>query len=69
MRKNSIELIPAKSYKKGLVFLVAKTVKSIRHGLIAKASKCVFTTINASIYSNVSQYSRTIKALKNLPPQ
>ena len=69
MRKNSIELIPAKSYKKGLVFLVAKTVKGIRNGLIAKASKCVFTTINASVYSNVSQYSGTIKALKNLPPQ
>ena len=52
MRKYAIELIPVKSYKKGLVFLVAKTVKDITNYLTTKASKGVFTTVNASIYYN-----------------
>ena len=48
-----------KSYKKGLVFLVAKTVKlsQINH-------KGVFTIANSSIDSNPSQYSGAIKACK-----
>ena len=55
MREYDIELIPVKSYKKGLVFLVTKTVKDITDHLINKASKGVFTTVNASVYSNASQ--------------
>ena len=31
MRKYAVELIPVKSYKKGLVFLVVKTPKDIRN--------------------------------------
>ena len=58
-----------KSHKKGLIFLVAKTVKDITKHLITKASKGVFTTVNASIYSNASQYSGTMKALRNFSPQ
>ena len=69
MREYAIELIPAKSYKKGLVFLVAKTVKDITNHLITKARKGFFTTVNASIYSNASQYSGTTKDLRNLSPQ
>ena len=69
MREYAIELIPVKSYKKGLVYLVAKTVKDIANHLITKASKGVFTIVNASIYSNVSQYSGTMKDLRNLSPQ
>ena len=34
-----MELIPVKSYKKGLVFLVEKTVKDITNHLIAEANK------------------------------
>ena len=45
-RKYATELIPVKSYKKGLIFLVVKTV------------------VNASAYSNASQYSGAIKACK-----
>ena len=65
MRKYAIELIPVKSYKKGLCF----TVKDITNHLITKASKGIFTTVNASIYSNASEYSGTMKALRNLSPQ
>ena len=57
MREYAIELIPVKSYKKGLVILVAKTIKDIPNDLITKVSKGVFTTVNASIYSNASQYT------------
>ena len=62
----AIRLIPVKSYKKGVVFLVAKTVKDITDYLISKASKGVFTTVNPSIYSNASQYFGAIKACKKL---
>ena len=45
-RKYAIELIPVKSYKKGLMFPVVKSVKDIT---LAKASKGVFTIVNASV--------------------
>ena len=65
-REYAIELIPIKSYKKGLMFLLAKTIKDIINHLIAQASKGVFTKINVSIYSDASQYSGDIKACKKL---
>ena len=46
MREYAIELIPVKIYKKGLMFLTAKTVKVITNYLITKASKGVFITVN-----------------------
>ena len=46
--KYSTELIPVKSYKKDLIFLVAKTLKDItNHSL--RASKGVFTKIAYTI--------------------
>ena len=46
MREYAIELIPVKIYKKGLMFLMAKTVKVITNHLITKASKGIFRTVN-----------------------
>ena len=46
-----------------------KDSKNITNNLIIKASKGIFTTVNASLYSNASQYSGTMKALRNLSPQ
>ena len=63
-KKYTIELIPVKSYKKILLYLVANKVKYNRS--FAKAGKGVFTTGNASIYSNASYYSGANKALKKL---
>ena len=45
-RKYFTKLIPVKSYKKGLIFFVVKTV------------------VDASAYSNASQYSGAIKGCK-----
>ena len=47
------EKIPVKSYKKGLIFLLVKTVKFTNDWL--KLAKGVFTIANASVYSNVFQ--------------
>ena len=47
------EKIPVKSYKKGLIFPLVKTVKFTNHWL--KLAKGVFTIANASVYSNVFQ--------------
>ena len=48
-RKYAIELIPVKSYKKGL------KDSERYHKSLAKDSKGGFTIANASFYSNVSQ--------------
>ena len=61
-RKYPIELIPVKSYKKGLIFPVVKTMKDLTNHWL-KASKGVFTIANASVYSNASQY-RVFGAIK-----
>ena len=37
MKENVIELIPVKIYKKGLLFLVAKTVRDITNHFTTKA--------------------------------
>ena len=51
-RKHTIELIPVKSYKKVIVYPVTKTVKYYKS--LARASRGLFRTANAWIYSNVS---------------
>ena len=45
-----------KSYKKGLIFPVVKTVKI--HKSFAKASQGVFTIVNASVYLCFEQSRR-----------
>ena len=62
-RKYATELIPAKSYKKGLKCLEVKTVKDIKNHLL-KLEKMFFTVAKASVYSNDSQYSGASKVCK-----
>ena len=57
------DLIPVKSYKKGLVFLAVKTVNNITNHLL-KLAKAFFMIAIASVYSNASQYSGAIKACR-----
>ena len=68
--KCAIDLIPVKSYKGGLVFLVAKILKDITNHSIKAAKvfsqKPIRFKANASLYSNVSQYSGAIKFVRNL---
>ena len=62
------EKIPVKKYKKGMVFLVAKTLKDIRNDSLKLAK--VFSQqptlfkANASFYSNTTQHYGAIKACK-----
>ena len=62
-RKYAIKIIPVKSNQKGLVFFCDTDSKRYNKSF-PKASKGVFAIANGSLYSNVSQYSRTIKACK-----
>ena len=66
--KCAIELIPVKSYTKGLVFLVAKTIKDITNNFIKLAKVFSQQSIrlkgNILLYSNESKYSGPIKACK-----
>ena len=70
MRKYAIKLIPLKSYKKSLVFLLAETIKGIRNHFL-KLEK-VFSQYlilfkgYALLYSNASQYHGAIKAYKKI---
>ena len=52
-KEYAFEKIPAKGYKKGLIFPLVKIVKVTNHWL--KLAKGVFTIANASVYSNVFQ--------------
>ena len=49
MTEYAIGSIPVKNYKKGLVFLVAKTVKYITNHLITEASKESFTKVKKTL--------------------
>ena len=49
MTEYAIGSIPVKNYKKGLVFLVAKTVKYIINHLITEASKDIFTKVKKTL--------------------
>ena len=59
-----------KNYKKGFVFLMAKTLKDIRsHSLkLAKvfSQKPSLFKVNPSLYSNAFQYSGAITLVRNL---
>ena len=65
-RKYIIELIPVKSYKKRLAFLVSMTLKDITNRSLNLAK--VFSQYSfpfkaiVSLYSSVSQYSGTIRS-------
>ena len=50
--------------RKVLCFLCKDSIKDNTNHLIDKASKGVFTTVNASLYSDAFQYSGAIKACK-----
>ena len=66
-RKYAIELIPVKKILERSCIFCGKDSKRYHKSFI-KASKVVFTMANASIYSNVSKYSRAIKACKKFAP-
>ena len=51
-----------KLWEGSFVYYGKDSINYITNHLIAKASKGVFTTVNASVYSNASQHSGTIKA-------
>ena len=65
---NNIELIPVKSWNKGLVFLVTKTLKDIKNHSLKLAKMFSQYSIpfkaNALLYSNDSHYSGAIKDCK-----
>ena len=64
-RKCATESIPVRSYKKVLVFLMAKTLKSTANLSLRLENEfpqgLILFKANASFYSNISQYSRVIK--------
>ena len=68
MRKYDTELIPVKSYKEVLVFLVARTLKDTRNNSLKLAKvfsqQPILFKNNVSLHSNASQYSGAIKASK-----
>ena len=71
-RKDAINLIPVKSYKKASVFISYSKVTGRYHKSFPKPSKVGFTIAvpfkaNASFFFNAFQYSGVIKPWRNLP--
>ena len=68
--KYTIELISVKNYKKGLEFLMAKTLKDVANDFLKLAKvfsrRPVPFKANALFYPNASQYPATINACKKI---